>query len=1004
MIFLAEAATALAIVKVVLLVASIGASVGGAIYTYQKTKKNRGNSSAEDFGLSNIATQGAFIPLVIGKRRVGPIIAWVGDPWAKPPRRSKALNWLYEEKAWHLLCVGPAKKLHKIWSNGEVIFPDPNYTLSGPGTTAIDSDTVASGTLVQTYAGDFRIFWGEPDQPVNTFLASATRVGIASRWPHVCYVVWERFGLQFQPIWPQLEYEIETEPYITQIVEAEAFVEPVYVEGPNPEDYYGPNAGYALAQILLESYPHGAGLSAELARFDYTAGAAGGDEVLSRIHTSAAFDNTNGTKNITGEASGDPSAIDAGLHDVDHAPPYYSGGGMEEEANWVGIYTYDGTPTGNFTRIHVYLQGPSGQKVTLYDQAPGDFYDGSDLFSWTPPSGWTVDTDLQLTYAEFDVTEVTLDEDGIWDLHVDFDVTFDDYPNENAEVQAQVTLVTGTQAPTGSFYDFLELMDTEGLAVSVVAKDGEEAGAVVSQLLYETGATLPIDCAGNMSLVPIRQVDAADVIQLDEDQILPPSAQIDVVHADRPIDRVIYSFADSKRNYRESAIQIDEDGQASEANNVRGDVIQLRTIVDYDVAAIVSERRSQEELGLASRYVINVARGGHRIKPGVVINVPNVADYLRVLSVKLSDTTDKAEIEVLSDFYGVAPSTYTPPVYTDGQSYSVAAEENDEATFFELPEHLGERGKLYFVPLRIRSSLYVTQQILHVSDNGTSYSEIDASYAIMSGGELKAGESIPADGPWLISQGPQFDLSGEADDLTEVMTDLSSDLPAWRRGEQLALINSELFFVQKITAISATVFRLDGLIRARYDTARQAHAAGDKVFLFPKLYMEAYQAQQAVPNATFYLKQQPFASGSPLALSSVAATSKALYGKGLTPMPPGCLRITAPRKGVAAYYTGEDVTFEWAWRSTSYTGTGAGLQPAGTAIGQSPISGTFEAEVYNTSDVKVATYPLGAVATWTYDNADIQSDLGSEVDFYVKIRNVNGGWRSSPVQLSVEAL
>lgn len=992
------------VVSLIIAIASIGASIGGAIYSYQKNKKNRGISAAEDFGLSNIASQGAFVPLLIGRRRIGAVIAWVGDPWAKPPRRSKGQGWLYEQKAWHLLCVGPAYKLHKIWSNGEVIFPDPNYTLVGPGTTVIDSVTVPSGTLVQTYAGDFRIYWGEPDQPVNTFLAASSRVGIASRWPHCCYVVWERFGLQLVPQWPQLEYEVETVPYITAIEDAKAFVEPVFVNGAPEDDdyYYGPNGGYALAQILLESYPHGAGLGGQLARFDYTAGASGGDEVLSRIHTTPCFDNSNGSKSLTGEAAGDPSAIDAGLYDLTYAPPYYSGGGMEEEANWVGIYLYG--ETGNFTRIHVYLQGPSGQKITLYDQAPGDFYDGSDIFSWTPPTGWGVDTDLQLAFTQFDVDEVTLDEDGIWDLHVDYDVTFDNSPNEQAEVQAQVTLVTGTQAPTGSFYDFLETMDTEGLAVSVSAENGEEAGAVVSQLMTELGVTLPINCDGNMALTPIRQVADADVIQLDQDQVLPPAAQIDVVHADRPLDRVIYSYPDVARNYRESTVQIDEDGQASEANNVKGTVIQLRSVVDFEVASKVGERRSQEELAQASRFRINLARGAHRLKPGVVINVPDVADYLRVSEVLLSDTSDKAEVTCVTDFYGAAPQTYQHTFYPAPEGFNYYAAPNLQEDFFELPEHLGVRGQVLIVPLHIRDGLQIVANILNFSEDGTDYYQVDDSSRVHSGGTIKAGSSIAVDDPWLIEIGPEFTLVGEVEDLTEYFEDLTGSEALWRQGKQMALINNEIFFVRKVTFVSGTTYRLDGLIRARFDTARGAHAEDDEVFLFTLDNLEAFAGTEVYPGSDFYLKQQPFASGSPVNLADVTATNKTLYGKGVTPMPPGCLRVTAPRKGVAAYYTGEDVTFEWSWRSTTYPGTGAGLQPAGNAIGVSPINGTFEAEVYNTSDTKVATYALGAVATWTYDNADIQADLGGEVDFYVKIRNVNGGWKSSPVQLSVEAL
>lgn len=996
-LFLAEGVSAVALVQLILVLASVGSAIGGTIYSYQKAKKGRGIAPQDDFALSNTATQGSFVPLVIGRRRIGSVMAWVGDRWAKPPRRSKALAWLYEERSWQLLCVGPAKKLHAIWANGEQIFPDPNSAY----TTALDSTSNPSGSLIQIYRGDFRIYWGEPDQPVNTFLADAGRVGIASRWPHMCYVVWERYGLEFQPIWPQIEYEIEVDPYITAVPDAAAVIDPIHTA----TGYYGPNAGYALAQVLFESYPHGAGLSEELVRIDYTPGGSGGGvEVLSRIHILPTTIYTNGNQTFLGNAAGTPSSTDAGTYNLTHNPPFYSGGSMEDGNNWAGIYLVDGYESGYINELRVYLRGPSAQQVEVYNSGVlGDFYDGSDIYSWMPPGSWQLDTDLMLAFIELDLTKVTLDETGVWDLYVSLDVTFDNNPNERLDATAQITLTTQATPNSGSLYDLFSLMDTEGQTASVYAENGEEAGAIVSQLMTDAGVLLPIMCDGTMGVSPIRQVDANDVIQLDEDQILHPRAEINVNHADNPVDRALYSFSDLDRKYRQSVIQIDEDGQPARSNNVKGSVVQLLTVVDFEVAATVAERRSQEDLSQKATYEVLVARGGHRIQPGKVINVPGIADYLRVVSVQLSDTSDKAVVVCVNDFYGVAAASYRQPAYDNGQVVTIIASANLQATFFELPEFLGTRGVIQVVPLRIRDGLQNTQQIVHFSSDGTSYSVIDSTFRVMSGGVIAAGHAMAADDPWEIEQGPQITLVGDADDLTEAFTDLTSTPSLWRRGVQLALIGEELFFVRKITALGGTSYRLDGLLRARYDTERAAHADAAEVFLFTVYDLEGFTGPEISPGEDLYLKQQPFAATSPLALASVTATTKGIAGKGVVPMAPGALEVTAPYLGVPAYSTGEDVSFRWAYRSGELAGTGAGLQPAGSAVGVSAIRGSFEIEVYDTVDTLQATYTV-TVPTWTYANATLQTDLGSEASFYILVRNTNGGWKSPAIRIDVEKL
>lgn len=187
-----------------------------------------------------MATRGAPIPLVIGRRRIGPVIAWVqggtgviepegGVGTGKRPTGSGSQT--YSSRAWHILCVGPAARLHKIWANGKVI-----------SRGIISPENSPSGTLIDLGgAGRFRIYWGEPDQPVDTLLQST--FGFASRWPFVCFVVWDTATLQGVPNWPLIEYEIEVLPR-SQLTATPPWMQDTLLDA-------APSAGHAVTSYVV---------------------------------------------------------------------------------------------------------------------------------------------------------------------------------------------------------------------------------------------------------------------------------------------------------------------------------------------------------------------------------------------------------------------------------------------------------------------------------------------------------------------------------------------------------------------------------------------------------------------------------------------------------------------------------------------------------------------------------------------------------------------------------
>ena len=108
---------------------------------------------------SNTATRGEVIPLVIGRRRVGAFIAWVGDDKTTTKKVGGGGKGggggggsevdTYWQSGMHVLCVGPATKLHAIYDNGKPIWTGP-----------IDSENTPDATRINLSDGScFMIFW-----------------------------------------------------------------------------------------------------------------------------------------------------------------------------------------------------------------------------------------------------------------------------------------------------------------------------------------------------------------------------------------------------------------------------------------------------------------------------------------------------------------------------------------------------------------------------------------------------------------------------------------------------------------------------------------------------------------------------------------------------------------------------------------------------------------------------------------------------------------------------
>lgn len=238
------------------LAAPLVIGVGLALLARLLFKPKKPNQVLADDKPNTAHLRGSFIPLVIGTRRVGAVILWVGSreiDFEEEDVGGKGLGGgssvkkrIYYEKAVHALCVGPGAKITGIYRDGTLI----------PGSEGLTSLNTPSGTAV-TFAefGTARIYWGELNQDTSDLFTD--KLGIDTAAPYIVRVEWDRARLGDAPRWPILEYVVSVPGNMAQN-------QPVGT----PTDSLGVNPATVLWQIWTAKYPHGAGFPTDWVNFD----------------------------------------------------------------------------------------------------------------------------------------------------------------------------------------------------------------------------------------------------------------------------------------------------------------------------------------------------------------------------------------------------------------------------------------------------------------------------------------------------------------------------------------------------------------------------------------------------------------------------------------------------------------------------------------------------------------------------------------------------------------
>jgi hypothetical protein len=887
-------------------------STGLALIAGQMLAK-KSDSPIQSDKPTTLSIRGSFTPWHVGIRRIGPVFCWAGD---REIRKESAggggkgggdapeTDVVYEA-GWHVLGIGPMFALHSIIQGGTTIFTGP-----------ITSESHPSGTTVDLGAeGSFTIYWGEPDQPINNFLGNANRVSVSSRWPHACYVVWNKKRLQGQT-WNIVDYVMERRPSWAGLTQSQSWYEP-------NRTLTGPSD--AVTDALSHADEDTGYLQVE-------------GDLTARYKPTFDVELTG-----TGLANGTYEVLRSEVVQIQSgSSPYFT------YAPATRIFLQDGT-----------LGATGGGSIQVWEE------DNKDDANIAHVIG-------ELLFAD-------------WPLGLQLD------PNHIVE-----------SWDTDSLEELGIEAETSGWRSSIFGTQGETAEAMLGAMLQDHGTMLPIDTSTGHMLFQRVRLPSGTLAALVEDIHADRFPEIETLHDDQPVDRLIFSFSGRGNLYGDVTIAVDEDGQASFAEHQRARKVPIVSTTLFSTAAALSELRSPEELAKGARIRLDASREARDLLPGQAIIVEGFDQVLRVTSVAIDPLTERVELTVIPDFYGVPLSSF---LTNEGGTTDPPEDPqiDEEFRWVEIPEQLlGSTfpATPYVMVPRIRANSNISFSSIHFSEDNSTYTLKGNDTNVQTGGTLDA--SLDADGPGYLEQGPVFTELGP-DNSSAV--DYSADLTSWGLGRQLAVIVSsagtEVCIVQKTTIVSGTQRRLDGLARACYDTRKLAHPAGSVVFIVDPDSITEFTDGLLVPEGSLWVKSQPGTNGGQVSLDSVPPYGNEVYAKGQVPIAPDYVHVRAPYRNSPAFQTGDDITIGWAI-STGTKQTGCGGQNAGQVTGAPVVPGAIQIDFLTTGDAVMGTYSVdGEIAEYTYDNADLVADFGGEPSaFKVRVTHVANGY-SSPVSQSL---
>lgn len=471
------------------------------------------------------------------------------------------------------------------------------------------------------------------------------------------------------------------------------------------------------------------------------------------------------------------------------------------------------------------------------------------------------------------------------------------------------------------------LCETEHLCANMLLDEGMEVTTALNGLLLDVGCMVP-EKDGRLLFNTLREgLTAAD---LGTDVVLAEDVELDVVQNDILPDRIIFTFKRRQNNYRDWDIKYDNDAVAEEHNRFRSNTVSLTIPTDLPTAKKIANRRVQEVLGDAASFKFRGSRAAGLLLPGDLFTAAGGIGPMRVTSIKREPLSSIVTISSVLDSYSV-------PEILDGYDDDIGITDKPVAAdlafnWLELPASLVGADTVGIAVFRIRAHESISGARIYGSVESSSYSLIGSQPTAAAGGPLL--DAVSAGGVDIITSGPTFEAMNQ--DVLNVL-DLSSQPTEWRNGKQVAVINNEAFFVERIAAtftpawapsnlysvgdyvspltptglrykcvIGGTsgaaepawrtnrldqftdggvvweargfAYRLIDMIRARFETTKDAHAVDDIVYIMQQTDINVMLPPIMQPGSQLCVKTQPFTSSAILDIAGETPVCKQIIG------------------------------------------------------------------------------------------------------------------------------
>lgn len=868
------------------------------------------NKPALDTSLVEPSVRGTLLPLSMGLNRVSPVIGYVGNTLVlySHAHADEPKQYYYLDSGLHFLSIGQGKALTRIIKDGKTVFDSYITPTTHPAGTTI--------TIPATYFSDsFRVYWGDATQPVDTVLAGLT--GIASSYPYIMYIVWDRISLGTSKKWPTIEYEIFVAPQQTTLFGND----PIYNRNLNAPSESVVCDISEVTFVVRDTYKFYDGRVTTYYR------------VESVITTT------------------DPNIINV-------------------QAGWV----LEGTVNSVWWRTIVTGITEDAGVYTITTQD-------------TIPTAWEGFNDQTLSFEQSSVTLVSSPL-GINPIAVLYQLLFETYPHGLGQPTSLYNL---TDMET--LFDYFATMATH-TPISIYLNQGKSIKDGINMVLQDCGISMAWDCTtGQYRFRKPLSTDTINVIPEGLYSLSDGYEEID--YSVLAPDILAYSYKDAFRRFKDSTILVTDDGNTQLSDNPNVKKVSLDTVRDIDTASFVASYKDKENTKINSLSV-GLSKYLLTYLPGDLFSFEGMYGNYRL--VEKQDIPDNAKMpcEFYRDVYSQpAPFVAKKPSGLFPESALGVAED----LFVRLLEinRFTNKDRNGVVLLRVRQHHQIQGTLPFLSVNDVTYTEYGEQQYAVAGGVLT--ETIAASGQAIIEIGPKFNTYGP--DISTVL-DLSSedDIPSWKSGMQVALIDDELFFLRGVTAVEDedATFTLDGLIRARLGTNYAAHSIGATVYIFNLESLTILAPSYLSAGTTVYGKSVPFTSIETADISDIDAVTLAYKGGGYRPLP--CVNLNTVDL-TSGYVSGTDVSLKWNYRNVS-GGAGVGLDVSDAVYYQPLPEGYFKLEFLTTGNTLVRTVTDLTDPAYVYSDANRISDFGS-ASFKVRVYNILNGLSSEYDEVTITA-